>query len=123
MSDFRKFTNSFQRFQSSDVFHKRLGGALLYALSQTSYTDDNTGQNTVEKCVNIDCSHNKGKCNFRSRPIDLIILMQEEHLAGVNRIIAQASVLEDADEVEEDHRRQEEVRKQSYETDFRNSKY
>ena len=44
-------------------------------------------------------------------------------MAGVNRIIAQASILEDADEVEEDHRRQEEVRKEIYETDFHNSKY
>mmetsp|Transcript_10628 Transcript_10628/g.23362 ORF Transcript_10628/g.23362 Transcript_10628/m.23362 type:complete len:161 (-) Transcript_10628:185-667(-) len=47
----------------------------------------------------------------------------EEHLAGVERIINSASVLEDSEEVKEKHLRQEEIRKQTVERSFENSKY
>eukprot|EP00970_Alexandrium_tamarense_P012777 scaffold3087_cov130-Alexandrium_tamarense.AAC.17 len=40
---------------------------------------------------------------------------QEEHLAGVERIINSASVLEDSEEVKEKHLRHEEIRKQTVE--------
>ena len=50
---------------------------------------------------------------------------QEEHLTGVNRIIAEASVLEDADVVKDEQHRREEIRKKSYNPDseFYNAKY
>lgn len=46
-------------------------------------------------------------------------------MVGVNRIIDQASVLEDADEVKDEQHRREEIRKKSYnpDADFYNAKY
>ena len=46
-------------------------------------------------------------------------------MKGVNRIIDEASVLEDADKVNEQHRLSEEMRKKSYNPDaeFYNAKY
>ena len=52
-------------------------------------------------------------------------IVQEEHLAGVNRIIDQASVLEDPAEVKRAQELREEIRLKSYnpDTDFYNAKY
>ena len=52
-------------------------------------------------------------------------MVQEEHLAGVNRIIDQASVLEDPAEVKRAQELREEIRMKSYnpDTDFYNAKY
>ncbi len=47
----------------------------------------------------------------------------EEHLSGVDRIIDEASVLEDPLEVEHDHEQQEETRKKLADQVFENSKY
>jgi hypothetical protein len=48
---------------------------------------------------------------------------QEEHLAGVHRIINSASVLEDPKEIEKEHDLQEEIRMQTIERSFENAKY
>ena len=47
----------------------------------------------------------------------------EEHLSDVDRIIDEASVLEDPLEVEHDHEQQEETRKKLADQVFENSKY
>jgi hypothetical protein len=51
------------------------------------------------------------------------IIAQEEHLAGVNRIIAAASVLEDPEQVKKAQHIQEKIRLQTLEQTFVNAKY
>eukprot|EP01083_Nonionella_stella_P073327 198197_1 len=47
----------------------------------------------------------------------------EEHLSGVDRIIDEASALEDPLEVKQEQHLQEEIRKKSADQEFENSKY
>ena len=62
-----------------------------------------------------------------SNPIQLLSCicktLQEEHLAGVNRIIASASVLEDPEQIKKGQLIQEEIRMRTLEQTFVNAKY
>ena len=51
------------------------------------------------------------------------IIIQEEHLADVNRIINSASVLEDPQEIKKMQGMKEEIRMRTLEQTFMNAKY
>ena len=100
--------------------HEAVLGKQLFAV------DGPDGEHDLEDVVSlvvfVDCL----ALLFLSRHLSQTLvtkLKQEEHLAGVHRIINTASVLEDPEVIKKEHQLEEEIRRRAVERSFDNAKY